>query len=87
MPSNTPIQLSELIDACEFADAAESLGTGASYIERETGRIIDVHEGEVTCGGEAIDLEPEDLEDGTTYLAVPSKADFDLGSRLVFRFV
>jgi hypothetical protein len=51
-----------------------------AYISRVTG--------EIHWSGEGIDEEPpEDIDDGSRYIAVPHKNKLDLGRSLVLRFV
>lgn len=75
------VSLSDLVDALDWADAGgypESL----AYVCRRTGRIYWTTEDD-----EAVEPVPEDIEDAAAYAQVPAKAELDLGSRLVFRFV
>ena len=71
----------DLLDAYEWVSADLALQNSA-YVHRTSGAIyLDTDEIEV---GEEV---PEDIEDGTKYIAVPHKHDLDLGKALVFDFV
>ena len=76
------VSLSELRDAYEWVSAGEA---GAmldceAYVGRTTGKVY--------WSGEGVDEElPEDIEDGSLYIAVPHKDEFDLGRSLAIRFV
>jgi hypothetical protein len=75
------IDLQDLIIASEWVSAGEGMGIDcAAYVSRETGKIY--------WSGEGIDEAlPDDVDDGTRYVAVPRKRDFDLGGALALRFV
>jgi len=79
MPAH--VYLSELVDAHEWVSSAGPY-ENAAYVSRESGRIF-----WATDSGDLEEELPEDIEDGTLYVAVPHKHDLDLGQRLVFRFV
>ena len=71
----------EILDAYEWVSADPSLQNTA-YINRTSGAVyLDTDE---TGADDAL---PEDIEDGTKYIAVPHKHDLDLGNALVFDFV
>lgn len=77
----TLVQLSELIDAFQWTSATGPL-ENAAFVDRKTGRIWWV-------GGDCEDEDdpvPDDLEDGSLYLAVPDPAGLGLGRRLALRF-
>jgi hypothetical protein len=78
---NTRINLQDLLDALEWVSAGEATGADcAAYVSRATGRIH--------WSGEGIDEElPDDIDDESKYVAVPSKHDLDLGRSLALRFV
>lgn len=77
---NVPVDFDDLLEALEWVSVDKIAGDTAAYINRETGAIY-------WCG-EGIDEDPpEDIDDGTLYVAVPDKNELDLGSSLVFRFV
>ena len=75
------VSFDELFDACEWVASGEAAAMDCeAYINRETGQIH-------WCG-EGIDEEPpEDIEDGTLYIAVPRKQELHLGRSLALRFV
>jgi hypothetical protein len=75
------VDLDELLDAFEWVSAGETAAVSAeAYIRRTDGQIV-------WCG-EGIDEEPpDDIEDGTLYIAVPHKNELDLGRSLALRFV
>jgi len=77
----TLVQLSELIDAFQWTSATGPF-ENAAYVDRKTGRIW-------WLGGDCEDEDdpvPDDLEDGSLYLAVPDPAGLGLGRRLALRF-
>lgn len=62
--------------------SADSGGENAAYVSRATGRIY-----WCTDADETEEALPDDLDDGTQYLAVPHKHDLDLGTPLALQFV
>ena len=78
---SVPVSFDELFAAYDWVNAGESVAIDCeAYISRATGTVH-------WCG-EGIDEEPpEDIEDGTLYVAVPHKNEFDLGRSLALRFV
>ena len=71
----------DLLDAYEWVSADSSLQNTA-YVDRTLGAVyLDTDE---IDGNDAL---PEDIDDGTKYIAVPHKHDLDLGKALVFDFV
>lgn len=76
----TKVLLDELMAAYQWVSGGGAAGlTCEAYVDRATGEIHWI--------GEAIDEEPpEDFDDGSLYIAVPQKGDFDLGRSLVLRF-
>ncbi len=75
------INLDELLAAYEWVSGGEA---GALDCEAYVGR----NTGSIHWRGEGIDEElPEDIEDGSLYIAVPQKSEFDLGRSLAIRFV
>ncbi len=78
---NTRINLQDLLAALEWAASGEVVGVDcAAYVNRATGSIH--------WSGEGIDEElPDDIDDGSQYVAVPSKRDLGLGRSLALRFV
>ena len=75
------VSLSDLEDALAWVSGPPEFDT-AAFISRSTGRIYLRNED----GGVDDDL-PEDIEDGTEYLALPHKNDLDLGRDLVLSFI
>jgi len=78
---SVPVKFDDLFAAYEWVSGGEALGMDCeAYISRTTGMIH--------WYGEGVDEEPpEDIEDGTLYVAVPRKNEFDLGRALALRFV
>jgi hypothetical protein len=78
---SVPIDFDELLAAYEWVGTGETVAMDCeAYVSRETGTIH--------WSGEVVDEEPpEDIEDGTLYIAVPHKNEFDLGRALAIRFV
>ncbi|MDZ7862973.1 UPF0158 family protein [Acidovorax sp.] len=77
----TLVQLSELIDAFQWTSATGPF-EHAAFVDRKSGRIWWV-------GGDSEDEDdpvPDDLEDGSLYLAVPDPLELGLGRRLALRF-
>jgi hypothetical protein len=55
----------------------------------ENSAFVSLETGATHCASALIELEdelPEDIEDGSLYIAVPHKNDLDLGKSLVLRF-
>jgi hypothetical protein len=77
---NVPVDLDELLAAHEWVSAGEAAAVDAeAYISRIDGQIH-------WCG-EGVDEElPEDIEDGSLYIAVPHKSELGLGRSLALRF-
>jgi hypothetical protein len=75
------VDLDDLLAAYEWVGAGEVATVDAeAYVSRITGTIH-------WCG-EGVDEEPpEDIEDGSLYVAVPHKSEFDLGRSLALAFV
>jgi hypothetical protein len=78
MPS---VKLSDLMMAFDFVSSSGPYESSA-YISRSTGEIYWVSD--LIDVGEDL---PEDLEDSNQYIEIPHKNEFDLGKRLVLRFV
>ena len=78
---SVPVKFDELLAAFEWVSDGEALAVDcAAYISRIAGTVH--------WRGEGVDEElPADIEDGTRYIAVPHKNEFDLGRSLAFRFV
>ena len=71
----------DLLAAYEWVSADPTYENSA-FVNRTTGSVY--------WDSDAIEAEeelPEDIEDGTKYIAVPHKHDLDLGKSLVFEFV
>lgn len=76
----TPLNFDDLESAFDWVSAALPF-ENAAYVSRVTGKIwwvSDAYEGDEEI--------PDDIDDGTLYLAVPHKNDLDLGRSLVFAF-
>jgi len=73
--------LEDLVTACEWV-SADPGGDNAAHVCRRTGQVF-WRGGDDELGAAL----PDDLEDGTRYVAVPHKHDLELGHRLVMRFV
>ena len=75
------VDIDDLLSAYEWVSAGEVATVDAeAYISKFTGNIH-------WCG-EGVDEEPpEDIEDGSLYIAVPHKSEFDLGRSLALAFV
>jgi nicotinamidase-related amidase len=71
----------DLLHAFEWV-SADPGGENAAYVCRATGRVV-----WVLPDGDSEEALPDDLDDGTQYLAVPHKHDLDLGNALALRFV
>ena len=76
---SVPIDLDDLIDACEWVSASESLNAQA-YANKSNGRIH--------WEGDGVDEEPpDDADDEDAYVPIPHKNELDLGRDLALRFV
>lgn len=81
MTNPTPVTYADLLDAFEWVSASPSMETWA-YISRERGSV----HLEPTDEDELEEELPEDIEDGSLYIAVPHKNDLDLGRDLPLSF-
>lgn len=74
------VDLDELLSSQEWVSAGEAAGVDAeAYVSRLDGQIH-------WCG-EGVDEDcPEDIDDGTVYIAVPRQSELDLGRSLALRF-
>jgi hypothetical protein len=74
-----PVRFSDLLDTFEFVSASD-FDENQAFLYKETGEIF--------CKSEAADIDdlPDDVEDGTKYIAVPNKRDLDLGRPVVLDF-
>lgn len=81
MTTRTPISMDDLEAALDWSSAGGAFENQA-FIDRATGELHfqSLH-------GDFEDELPEDLDDGTRYIVMPHKHDFDLGRALVFDFV
>jgi len=79
--NDTRIDFQDLLHAFEWVASGEIAGIEcAAYVNRATGSIH--------WSSEGIDEElPDDIDDGSQYIAVPRKRDFELGRSLALRFV
>jgi len=77
MQSYPPIDLDQLALSIQWV-SVDGFGDNVAYVSRERGTIHRV------C--EENDELPEDIEDGSLYLAMPHQRDLDLGSLAVFKF-
>lgn len=78
---SVPVSFDELLAAYEWVSAGEVAALDCeAYISRETGTVY-------WCGEEADEEPPEDIENGSLYIAVPRKSELDLGRSLAIRFV
>lgn len=81
MTTPTPIQIADLEAALDWSSAG-GRSENQAFIDRRTGALhLQSMHGDF---GEEL---PEDIDDGTRYIAVPHKNDLDLGRELVFEFV
>ncbi|MEJ8849332.1 hypothetical protein [Variovorax rhizosphaerae] len=80
MKPGVTVNLDDLLDAllCTSMDVA---GDEAAYVSRETGAV------HLWSSAADFDPLPEDIEDGSVYIAVPDKRELGLGQQLVFAFV
>lgn len=75
------VLVDDLEEALYWVSASNAF-EAAAFVSRTSGRIY--FRGP---DGPVEDDFPDDIEDGTEYLAVPHKNDLDLGRDLVFRFM
>jgi hypothetical protein len=76
----TPVKLDELLDAYDWISSASVASFDCNaFVHRMTGVVVWV--------GDGVDDElPEDIDDGSTYLAVPDKSELGLGRSLALQF-
>jgi len=75
------IPLAELVDAFQWASAGGSSYESAACVDRATGRIW------LTSDMDELGEEPpEDIDDESLYLPVPTQHELDLGRALALRF-
>jgi hypothetical protein len=74
-----PVRFSDLLDTFEFVSASD-FDENQAFLYKQTGEIF--------CKSEAADVDelPDDVEDGTKYVAIPNKRDLDLGRPVVLDF-
>jgi Uncharacterised protein family (UPF0158) len=77
----TRVKFSELVDAFDWTSTAGPY-ENAAYVSRASGRIW-----LVTDFDDEGEDPPEDVDDESLYLAVPSKSELDLGRSLALAFV
>jgi hypothetical protein len=75
------VSLEDLLEAFEWVSAGDAAAIDCNaYVSKLTGTVHWV--------GEGVDEEPpEDIEDGSVYVAVPHKSELDLGRSLALRYV
>jgi hypothetical protein len=77
----TPVKLDDLLDAFDWVSSSFAGSFDCSaFVHRLTGAVVWVGEG-------VDDDPPEDVDDGSVYLAVPDKSDLGLGRELALQFV
>jgi hypothetical protein len=81
MATRTPIDMADLEAALDWSSAGGPFENQA-FIGRLTGSVH-LH----SPYGDFGEKLPEDIEDGTRYVAMPHKNDLDLGRNLAFEFV
>ena len=82
MPSlSGTVKFQDLEAALEWSSAGAPFENTAIF-NRQTGELFFK-----SMSGYASEELPEDIDDGTLYIAVPHKNDLDLGRELVFDFV
>jgi len=78
-----PVKFDDILNSFEFVSS--SGGDNQAFLCRRTGKTIWHSE-----SGDLDDLEeplPDNVDEDDNYVAIPSKHDLDLGTRLVFAFV
>jgi len=80
MESDTLVSYADLLTAFEWVSSGAPMENSA-FVSRKTGAL---HWASVLM--ELDDELPEDIEDGSLYVAVPHKRDLDLGKNLVLNF-
>ncbi len=81
---STPVNFTELVDACEWVSVA-GFCDKAAYVNRESGTVHWVSD--AIDADEELPEDIEDIENDIRYLAVPNKHDLDLGRALAMGFV
>lgn len=77
---NTPVRLSELLDAFEWVSAVGPF-QNLAYVCRKSGKVWLVSDFD-----DAGEEPPEDVDDEALYLVVPGKTELDLGRHLALEF-
>jgi len=80
MESDTLVSYDDLLTAFEWVNSGAP-GENSAFVSRKTGAL---HWASVLM--ELDDEIPEDIEDGSLYVAVPHKNDLNLGKNLVLNF-
>jgi hypothetical protein len=78
MKPSAPVKFEDLLAAYEWVSSSDD---SEAFVSRVTGNIH--------YSSSSIELDdelPEDIEDGSIYVAVPNKHDLDLGKNLVLTF-
>ena len=78
--SAVPADIDELLEAIEWVSAGADFGN-AAYIRRDDGHIVWIGD-----DMEQVEVVPEDIEDGSRYVALPRKQELGLGKPLALRF-
>lgn len=79
MTPSALVKFEDLLDAHEWVSSSPD--DSEAFVSRVTGNIH--------CSSSTLTLDdelPEDIEDGSIYVAVPNKHDLDLGKNLVLTF-
>ena len=74
----------------KYQDLEAALAWSSSGGPYENTALVNRHTGEVffkSMGGYSEHELPDDIDDGTKYVAIPHKNDLDLGRELVFDFI
>lgn len=79
MTLSVPVKFDDLLAAYEWVSSSPD--DGAAFVSRVTGNV---HWSSTTM--ELDDSLPEDIEDGSVYVAVPNKHDLNLGKYLALTF-
>ena len=80
MEPSAPVAFTDLLDAFEWVSATAD-SENAAYICRSTGVAY--------FTSSSMDVEddlPDDIDDGSLYIAVPHKTELNLGKRLAIKF-
>ena len=80
-PPSSTVKYQDLEAALEWASSGAPFENTA-LISRQTGEVFFN-----SMGGYSEEELPEDIDDGTLYVAIPHKNDLDLGRELVFDFI